>query len=255
MLRSNLLKGMFLLLLVCSLSMTSYAESKVTISSGMDVYNRYVWRGLDIASTPSLQPTLSLTWGNFELGTWAAYTLSNQESESDEIDFWLGYTIPFDNGASLSAILTDYYFPNAGIGLFNFNNHDAVRFDTDAGDFVPDPGAHTVEAGLAFGGSESFPITVAGYVNIHNDAGSNAYFQIKYPFLVGETQLNAFLGAAAGSEDNPDYYGTDNFQVINLGIGTTRDIKLSDATSIPLNVSFFINPHADIAYLLAGFSL
>lgn len=100
-----------------------------------------------------------------------------------------------------------------------------------------------------------FPITVAGYVNIHNDTGSNAYFQIDYPFMVGETQLSAFVGAAAGSKDNPDYYGTDNLQVINLGLGSTRTIKLSDAKSIPLNISFIVNPQAEIAYLLAGISL
>jgi hypothetical protein len=250
MLRLGLFKAIFLLLLISSLGMTSYAETKVSINSGMDIYNRYVWRGLDIASTPSLQPTLSISCGNFEFGTWAAYTLSNQASESDEIDFWLSYAFQFDNGASLTPIVTDYYFPNAGINFFNFNNYDAVT-----GDSTPDPGAHTIEVGLSFTGAESFPITLAGYVNIHNDAGSNAYFQIDYPFMVGETQLSAFVGAATGSEDNPDYYGTDNLQVINLGLGSTRTIKLSDATSIPLNISFIINPQAEIAYLLAGISL
>ena len=203
MLRLGLFKANFLLLLIGSLGMTSYAENKVSINSGMDIYNRYVWRGLDIASTPSLTP-----------------------------------------------IVTDYYFPNAGINFFNFNNYDAVT-----GDSTPDPGAHTIELGVSFTGAESFPITLAGYVNIHNDAGSNAYFQIDYPFMVGETQLSAFVGAATGSEDNPDYYGTDNLQVINLGLGSTRTIKLSDATSFPLNISFIINPHAEIAYLLAGISL
>ncbi|MFH2049500.1 MAG: hypothetical protein ABIJ12_08640 [bacterium] len=225
------------------------ASDKVTINSGVDFYNRYVWRGLDIANTPSLQPALSVAFSGLEIGTWGAYTMSNEASESDEIDFWLGYTIGMENGVSLSFLATDYYFPNAGIDFFNFNNHDAVIDDT-----IPDQGAHTIEIGASFTGPESFPITISGYLNVYNDAGSNTYFQVDYPVKVGETELGLFIGATGGSKDNPGYYGSDEFDFINLGVTASREIKVSETFSIPFNVSFIVNPNDEISHLVVGLS-
>lgn len=227
----------------------STAAAQVAVNSGVDFYNRYVWRGLDIANTPSIQPSLSLTHGGLELGVWGAYTLSNEASESDEIDFWLSYAIPLRNGASIGLLATDYYFPNAGIDFFNFNNHDAMTDDT-----IPDPGAHTVELGLSITGPETFPLTLSAFVNVYNDAGSNTYFQLDYPLSVGETELDLFCGAAGGSKDNPDYYGTENFNAINIGVSAARDIVVSDSFSLPLTVSVIINPHEEISHLVVGMS-
>ena len=180
---------------------------------------------------------------------WGAYTLSNQSSASDEVDFWLSYGVEMESGVAFTAIATDYYYPNAGIDFFNFNSYDAV--DNDG---LPDPGAHTVEIGLSVTGPATAPVTVSGYVNVHNDAGNNAYFQIDYPVAVNGTDLNFFCGAAAGSKDNPDYYGTDNFAVINLGVTASRDLELSETFSLPLTVGFILNPKAEVGNVLVGFS-
>ncbi len=225
------------------------AQSEVDMTVGVDYFNRYVWRGLDFANTPSLQPTLSLGFDGFETGIWGAYTLSNQQSESDEIDFWVGYTHEIENAISISAVITDYYFPNVGIDFFNFNN-----YDDELEDGTPDPGAHTLEAGLSLTGPESFPVTVSGYINFHNDAGNNTYFQIDYPVKINETDLNIFMGATGGSKDNSGYYGTDDLQVINVGVQASREIVVTESFSVPLNISFIVNPNAEISYLVVGFS-
>ena len=237
------------LLLSSGFSTVVQAQEKVDITVSVDYFNRYVWRGLDIANTPSLQPTLSLGFDGFETGIWGAYTLSNQQSESDEIDFWIGYTHEIENAISISAVITDYYFPNVGIDFFNFNNDD-----DELEDGTPDPGAHTLEAGLSLTGPESFPVTVSGYINFYNDAGNNTYFQIDYPVKINETDLNIFMGATGGSEDNSGYYGTDDLQVINVGVQASREIMVTESFSVPLNISFIVNPNAEISYLVAGFS-
>ncbi|HKK20867.1 MAG TPA: TorF family putative porin [candidate division Zixibacteria bacterium] len=237
-----------LLLMVLSSGNTS-AQEKVTVNTGVDLYSRYVWRGLDIASTPSIQPTLSADYCGFELGSWGAYTLSNQQSESDEIDFWLSYGRGLENGFSFTVIATDYYFPNAGIRLFNFNNYDAVTSDS-----TPDPGAHTIELGATVTGPNSFPVGLSGYVNVYNDAGNNTYFQIDYPLSLEQADLNFFCGFAGGSKDNPGYYGTANLNAINMGVSAVREIKMNDTFSIPLTVSLIVNPQAEISYLLVGMS-
>lgn len=249
MLRKLSLKLIIITLLFAGFAVGAYAEDKVTVNTGVDFYNRYVWRGLDIASTPSLQPSFSIGYSGFELGAWGAYTMSNQSSESDEIDFWLGYTIEMKDGMSLGLVATDYYFPNTGIDFFNFNNYDAMLDDTTA-----DPGAHLIELGASFTGPATFPVTISGYINIHNEAGNNTYFQIDYPVKVGETELGLFCGAAGGAKDNPDYYGTEDFAIINVGVTANREIKVSEQLSVPLSISFILNPNDEISYLLAGFS-
>lgn len=235
--------------LVAGMTAGATAFDEISINSGVDFYNRYVWRGLDIANTPSIQPTLSIAYSGFEFGAWGAYTLSNEASESDEIDFWIGYTLELENGVAFTLLATDYYYPNAGIDFFNFNNHDAVIDDT-----IPDLGAHIIEMGLSISGPESFPATLSGYVNIHNDAGNNAYFQIDYPVNVGDTELGLFCGFAAGSEENPDYYGAEDFSAINVGVTVSREIEVSESFSVPLVISLILNPEAEISHLLIGMS-
>jgi hypothetical protein len=221
----------------------------VSVNTGGDLSSRFVWRGWDIANTPAMQPAVAVGWGNLEFGSWGAYTLSNESSASDEIDFWLSYTVSLNNGTSVMALATDYYFPDAGIDLFNFNNHDAMIDDT-----IPDPGAHTLELGLSVTGPTSFPITVAGYINVYNDAGSNTYFQLDYPFTVGETQLGVFCGAAGGSKDNPDYYGAESLNAINVGVTAARELKVSSSFSLPLTMSLIVNPRQEIAHIVVGLS-
>ena len=242
--------SVLLLILLVSVAGTAAAdENKISVSTGVDLFNRYVWRGLDIANTPSIQPTLAVEYAGFELGTWGAYTLSNDASDSDEIDFWLSYTANLNNGVSVTAMVTDYYLPNAGIDFFNFNDYDAMKDDT-----IPDPGAHLLEVGVSVTGPESFPVTVSGYVNVYNEEGNNAYFQLDYPVAVDGTELNFSFGATTGSEDNPGYYGANDFGVINLGLTASRDVKMSESFSLPLTVSLIVNPDAEISHMLVGVS-
>lgn len=244
-----IIKLLIITLLLSGFSAGVIASEKITVNTGVDFYNRYVWRGLDIANTPSIQPALSVAYGGLEIGTWGAYTLSNESSEADEVDFWASYTVNLKNGVSITAIATDYYFPNAGVELFNFNNHDAFINDT-----VPDPGAHTLELGLSITGPEAFPVTLSGYLNVYNDAGSNTYFQVDCPITVGETELGLFCGMTGGSQDNPDYYGSDEFSAINIGVTAIKEIKMSNDFSLPLTISLIVNPRTEMSHLIVGMS-
>jgi hypothetical protein len=231
-------------ILTLGLSLAAAAKDGISADISLDLYSRYIWRGLEIGNAPSAQPTLMISYSGFEFGAWGAYTLSNRAFEADEIDFWLSYTHALGKeGASITAIAKDYYFPNAGIEFSNFSDSDAAE-----------PGAHTLELGLSVSGPESFPLTLSGYVNVYNDTGSNTYFEVAYPFSVNNTNLDLFCGIAGGSRDNPDYYGTDKIAVINLGVSAVREIRISESFSIPLTVSLIVNPRADITHLIVGVS-
>jgi hypothetical protein len=219
------------------------AQEKFEIEAGTDIVSRYNWRGIDFGNSPAFQPSLSANYFGFQLGVWGSYTFNETASVSDEIDSWLSYSFNI-NSVSISAILTDYYFPNSGLRFGNFNNFD----DTDGA------GAHTLEFGLSIG-SASFPLSLSAYYNFYNDAGNNAYFQLDYNFNVNNYGLNLFCGATPGSKDNPAYYGSDKFNVINVGVKATKSIKITDNFDLPVFVVYGMNPRVDQAFMVLGITL
>lgn len=218
------------------------AQSKFELNTGADVVSRYVWRGMDFGRSPAIQPTLSLGYGGLEAGFWGSYTLNSLTSASDELDFWLAYSVDI-SALSITALVNDYYFPNNGKKLGNFNDYN----DHEGS------GAHTLEAGLVLS-SESFPLSLSSYLNFYNDAGNNMYFQLDCPFNVNEYDVNLFLGATTGSKDNPDYYGAEKFNLINIGLQVSKEIKISEDFSLPIFTSYTINPTLEQHYLVFGVS-
>jgi hypothetical protein len=222
----------------------SFAQD-LSVSAGADIVSRYIWRGLNVNDAINIQPALSLSVSGFSVGFWGSYSLSNNSSEDiygQELDTWISYSYAFENGMSIGAIVTDYYFANAGIKWGNFNNYD----DPEG------PGSHTIETGLLLKGPNSFPLSLSGFINVYNDAGNNTYFQIDYPVTVAEVPLNFFIGASGGSEENPGYYGTETFNVTNVGVKATKSVKITEDYSLPVSVTFLINPRAEISYLVFG---
>jgi hypothetical protein len=221
---------------------TTFAQD-LSLSVGADVVSLYVWRGLNVNDAANIQPALTLSVSGFSAGFWGSYSLLNDENDNpykQEIDTWISYTYEFTNGMSLGAIVTDYYFPSVGISWGNYNNYN----DPDG------TGAHTIETGVLINGPESFPIAVSGYINVYNDAGYNTYFQADYLLSVADVSLDFFAGAAGGSEENPGYYGTDKFNVINIGVKAAKSVKITDDYSLPMSTTFIINPNSNIAYFV-----
>lgn len=220
------------------------AQDATHVSVGVELVSRYIWRGIDAADAPSVQPSISFGFEGWELGTWGSYSLSNGTTAGDEIDLYLGYTHEWSKEGSAGLLLTDYYFPNAGKAFSDFNNYDAPG----------GPGAHVLELG-ASATLPSHPLTLAAYVNVYNDAGHNVYVQADYPVTLAGTSLDFFAAATPGSDTNPGYYGTDRFAFLNVGLSAKKEVRLSDALSLPVWVSWSVNPNLDIAYMVVGMSL
>jgi len=236
------LKKIFVIILFC-ISGISFAQD-LSLNVNADLVSRYIWRGINVNDAFNIQPALTLSVSGFSFGFWSSYSLTNNldyNNFGQELDTWIGYNYAFENGMSVGAIVTDYYFPNAGVPWGNWDNYDN-----------PDgPGAHTIETGLLLKGPNSFPISLSGYVAIYNDEGNNTYFQADYPVTVAEVALNFFVGASGGSEENP-IYGTETFNVINIGIKASKSIKITEDYSLPIYASFIMNPRVEISYLVFG---
>jgi uncharacterized protein (TIGR02001 family) len=148
------LKKIFVFILTF-LSGISFAQD-FDINVNADLVSRYIWRGINMNDAFNIQPALALSVSGFSFGFWGSYSLTNNldyNNFGQELDTWLGYTYAFENGMSVGVIVTDYYFPNAGIPWGNWDNYDS-----------PDgPGAHTIETGLLLKGPESFPLSISSY--------------------------------------------------------------------------------------------
>jgi len=207
-------------------------SAQTSVSGGADFVSRYLWRGLDFGNTFSIQPTMSLSTGNFEVGFWGSYPLVNTASGSEEMDLYLGYSI-----GDFSVLVTDYYFPNSGMryGLYK------------------DPGAHTIEVGVSYGGSESFPISLSAYMNVYNDDDNTVYLELGYSTEVNDVTLDLFVGGTPGGDGG--FYGTTELNLINIGITASKEISITDSFSLPIFSSYVLNPNLEVGYLIFGLSL
>ncbi len=65
-------------------------SAQTSVSGGADFVSRYLWRGLDFGNSFSIQPSLALTSGGFEVGVWGSYPFTNTADGNEEIDLYLG---------------------------------------------------------------------------------------------------------------------------------------------------------------------
>lgn len=203
-----------------------------------DVVNQYIWRGVD-AGNVSLQPTLGVAYKGLSLTAWGSVGLT-ESSDTKEFDFTLGYTT-----GGLNVGITDYWF--------------SVGQDPDARYFKYD--AHgTNHVFEAFVGYDFGVLSAQWYTNFAGNDGVNkdgkraysSYFEVNAPFRLATCEWTATLGAVPYATTT---YGTTGFAVTNIGLKATKDIKVTDAFSVPVFAGVIGNPCAQKAYLVFGFTL
>lgn len=213
-------------LLVLALTGSAFAE----VGLGADVVSRYIWRGIGLADDVSIQPMLSYSVGDLEVGSWASYAING--TGSNEVDLYASYAI-----GDFSIGVIDYTFPAAA------DPEDGKWGALDYGD----PGPHILEVTLGYT-SDDVPVSVFVAANVYNDEDNSLYAEFTYS--VGPVDI--FAGAIAGESA---YYSTDGFALINVGISTSKDIKVTEDFTLPIFGSFILNPDRERAHLVIGFSL
>lgn len=198
------------------------AQEENSWSTGVDLVSSYVWRGTNF-SGPSLQPYVDFTSGGFSIGAWGSQGYDGFQ----EMDLYLSYG--FDFGLSLG--LTDYYYPG-----------------TEFFDYSEETGAHAFEINAGF---ETGALSLAANY-ILNEAGgaASAGGDMYYEVGVSTGKVDLFLGAGDG------WHTSDgDFNVCNLGISTSKEIKLTDSFSLPVSGSAILNPEKEQFYIVVGISL
>ncbi len=243
------------------------------LNLGADIMSRYVWRGMDYGSSPSIQPTLSFNIGNFEMGYWGAVALASNYLESD---LYLKYSLK-----GFSLCLTDYYAPALASDLNDTRysickSPNKIDFDTTTGLNVSKYTSHTFEAMLCYKGPEKFPISVTAATYIYGNDKTptdtvftpsklvqsvnfknrySTYLELGYTFVIKEYNFDVFVGATpfASAYSSPAYTG--KFAVVNTGITGYRKIKLSEHFDLPVKASVIYNPQSSGFYFVFGLTI
>jgi hypothetical protein len=239
-----------ILLTIALASFMMGAAQNVSIDPGVDFMSRYVWRGLKLGgSSPSIQPSIKFSAGNFTLGSWGAFAIDNSFTVQ-ETDLFATYN--FSDAFSLT--VTDYFLPDESLA----NNHYFEMKEDSTG--------HVLEGAVSFNGTDKIPFTFMAAVNFWgadartagNKKQYSTYFELGYNRTVKETNIKVFIG---GTATNPDteagetgYYG-DSAGITNIGISAVKKIALTDKFSLPVSTSFIVNPQAENVFLVLGISL
>lgn len=188
-------------------------------NTGLDIYSSYIWRGAKFGSGPAFQPSVEFSTGGFAIGAWGSFNASADEAA--EADLYTSYGFDLGETGSLSFTLTDYYFP---------------------GSEWMDGKSHYIEPMVSLG-LGSFSLTGAYMMN---DGAGDIYLEAG----VAAGPVNLTLGGGDGA-----YTMDGSFNICNIGIGTSKEIKITDTFSLPVSGSVILNPSSEQLYVVVGISL
>jgi Bacterial protein of unknown function (Gcw_chp) len=210
------------------ISVFSQEGSESGFSVGSDFYSSYIWRGTKYGSGPAVQPSMKYSKDWLTIGAWGSFDFS----EYQEVDIFFSVALP----AGFNLGITDYYFPG-----FEYSDYSEAS------------GSHAFELNGGFTAG-NFNLTANYIFNKAGGAGSSGgdkYFQAGYSFKF----FNIFLGAGDGWHTYDSETGESNFALCNLGIGTSRTIKVTDSFNIPVTGQLIFNPDKNQMFLVVGFTL
>jgi len=192
-------------------------EVESPFSVGADLVSSYVWRGVKLGG-PSLQPTVEFSKSGLTIGAWGSFGLGPTDEAVNEADLYISYG--FDFGLSLG--VTDYYYQ--GSSYFEYGDSiSSHAFEINAGYEV---GSFSIGANYIFNDSRFG----AG------SQGGDMYFELGYEFK----NFNLFIGAGDGWHTS-----TTEFEVCNIGISASKELKISDKFSLPVSGLISVNPQLE----------
>jgi hypothetical protein len=227
----------FIILLLTTGTISAVDDSlKVDLSVGADLVSHYIWRGLMLSNSPSIQPAMGLTYRGLSFGTWASYSIN--PSAFQEVDLYLSYSI-----GCFTIGVNDYYNPVDSIGVgdsyFNYASKSTL---------------HTFEPFITLSeiGGTHFSTTAGVFVygNDKDENGKNmysSYMELSYATNIRDFGLNIFTGATF----NKGYYA-ERPSIVNVGLTVSKEIKVAENFTIPCKGSFIVNPDTQNVYMVFG---
>ena len=203
------------------------------VDAGLDIYSSYVWRGIKFGEGAAFQPWVEFSSGGFALGAWGSYCVS--DNEAAEADLYASYGFDLGENASLSLTLTDYYFPGttgAPVSWMEGENHF----------FEP-----MVSIGA---GAFSFSAAYMFYDGAGKEGDASGDLYLEAAVTAGPVDIT--LGGGNGAYSGKDDLG---FDICNIGVSTSKEIKITDEFSLPVSGAAVLNPAYESFHIVVGISL
>lgn len=232
---------------VLALSVNAQREKGGSVQVSGDFVSSYVWRGVYQGAQACVQPALGFTAGGFSLTAWGSTGLADltEGSGHKELDLTLAYSFN-----RFTVQIADLWWAGQGSrNYFHWAAHDTQ---------------HHLEAGLSYVlPYEKFPLNISWYTVIFGDdreadgkQNYSSYAELNYLFTVKGIDLQVTLGVVPYKSLTPGMgYDVDGFAVTNVALKATKELRLSQAFSLPVYAQLIFNPAHEDAHLVLGFTL
>ena len=214
-------------LLLAAATTPALALGPLDAEAGIDLYGKYVWRGMVATPDPVLQPWVGVNTMGFSAGFWGNMDLNDvngSEWEFNEVDWTLGWAMSLPK-VELGAGLIYYDFPNLD--------------------------ANTTELYLHAGLSVLLSPSLTFYQDL--DAIKGGYWEaaVSHDVGVGETmtlELGATLGLGSEGYINGYFGGAEGLPGVPEmpGGASMTDLKLT--AGLPFQVAHFFTFTPSVAY-------
>ena len=209
---------------------TDSTESKWSYSVSSDIVSRYIWRGTDYCNSPAFQPDLEISYGNFTIGTWGSATFNSFSVQ--ETDLFASFEV-----WKFKFSCWDYFYMNMDSTRNNYFNYSGNET------------GHDFSFETEFTLSEKVPLKfLIAYNFFGADTAKSTYLELSYS-LQNKVPLEFF----AGFTPNQGYSWYGNGPgFVNVGVGLTKECKISNDYSIPVYCKLIFNPQRENVFLVAG---
>lgn len=194
------------------------------VGFGADVVNRYVWRGTDFGNAVSVQPGMSISHGNIEIGAWSSWAIT--DGGANENDLYASFS-----SGPIGITLTDYYFPGLteDDSFFSFSNDDAV---------------HILEISASFA-LDSMPLSALAAYNFSGDSDNSFWVEATYDLgEMEETAVSVTAGLGNGVYTHEgDEDSEDTTALVSVGLNMSKGDYFA---------SYILNPNRESSFLVFG---
>jgi hypothetical protein len=223
------------------------AEKPWMFTAGVDIYSRFIWRGVSFGEQWTIQPNASFTTHGFGLYAWAS-AAPNQGSLVDFIGLTASYAYTGEWG-TVGADLADWIYTSRYLadGTVDTGAPFITDFDDDG------TGSHWLDLTGYYIGPAAFPIKVQFGAIVYADPDHSLYAGLSYPVSVGRGfTLTPELGMVFGQ--SRFWYRTDDdpVNVTNCALTLARTVTAGHGVSFPLNVALIVNPESERVHFVVG---
>ncbi|MFW6347484.1 MAG: hypothetical protein ACOC2C_02590 [Cyclonatronaceae bacterium] len=227
--------ALLVLLTTFALAPQHAKAQELSVDPSATITSRFIYRGLDLGSSPQIQPSVAFNYDNFNFTLWGSHPLSltPDGTEYKEVKFWMNYT--FDLGNMTLTPQFENHF-DANTDVFDLDEETTTHVwqasvrAAAKGDVAPD-----LLVGYAFSGIQGFEPTL--------------YVEPGVAFSAGDTGLRAFLSSQYSEEGGFIDLGYEgDFVFTQVGLSASKDLRISDSFTVPMSVMVVINPETERAF-------